>query len=59
MVDIHDFDIRRIEREIIDTYNAPHLDYTQCNHLLSMRMDLINERVLAHQEEILPDDLRL
>ena len=55
MVDIHDNAIRRIEREIIDTYNNPHMDYTQCTHLLSMRKDLINERVLAHQEEILPD----
>ena len=55
MVNIHDYDIRRIEREIIDTYNNPHMDYTQCTHLLSMRKDLINERVLAHQEEILPD----
>lgn len=55
MVDIHDYDIRRIEREVIDTYNAPHFDYTECTNLLSLRKDIINNRVLAHQKDILPD----
>ena len=55
MVNIHDYDIRRIEREIIATYNAPHMDYTEFIHLLSIRKDLINERILSHQEDIQPD----
>ena len=55
MVDIHDYDIRRIEREVIDTYNAPHFDYPECTNLLSLRKDIINNRVLAHQKDILPD----
>ena len=54
MVDIHDYDIQCIEREIIDTFNDIK-NYEHCDCLLSVRKDIINERVLAHQEEILPD----
>ena len=54
MIDIHDYDIQCIEREIIDTFNDIK-NYEHCDCLLSVRKDIINERVLAHQEEILPD----
>ena len=54
MVDIHDYDIQSIEREIIDTFNDIK-NYEHCDCLLSVRKDMINKRVLAHQEEILPD----
>lgn len=56
MVDIHDYDIQCIEKEILMRYNDfGHYDYSKCDCLLSLRKDIINERVLAHQEEILPD----
>lgn len=55
MVDLHDYDIQRIEREIICRYNKSLCDYPDCDCLLSLRKDMINKRVLAHQEEILPD----
>lgn len=55
MVDLHDYDIERIEREILWKYNDNRQDYSDCDCLLSLRKDMINKRVLAHQEEILQD----
>ena len=55
MVDIHDYDIQCIENEIILTYEHSLLEHSQFECLLTMRKDMINKRVLAHQEEILPD----
>ena len=55
MVDIHDYDIQCIEQEILWKYESPKNDYSDCDCLLSLRKDMINKRVLAHQEEILPD----
>ena len=55
MVDLHDYDIERIEREILWKYNDNRHDYSDCDCLLSLRKDMINKRVLAHQEEILQD----
>ena len=55
MVDIHDYDIKCVEDEILWTYDDPRNDYSNCGCLLSLRKDMINKRVLAHQEEILPD----
>ena len=55
MVDIHDYDIQCIEHEILWKYDKSPCDYPDCDCLLSLRKDMINERVLAHQEEILPD----
>ncbi|MBQ9466589.1 MAG: hypothetical protein IJU62_06410 [Muribaculaceae bacterium] len=55
MIDLHDYDIERIEREILWKYNDHRNDYTDCDCLLSLRKDMINKRVLAHQEEILQD----
>ena len=55
MVDLHDYDIELIEREILWKYNDNRQDYSDCDCLLSLRKDMINKRVLAHQEEILQD----
>ena len=55
MVDLHDYDIELIEREILWKYNDNRQDYSNCDCLLSLRKDMINKRVLAHQEEILQD----
>lgn len=55
MIDIHDEDIRLIEDEIMRTFETSLVDYADCDCLLSLRKDMINKRVLAHQKEILPD----
>ena len=55
MVDIHDYDIALVEKEILIMYNDNRYDYSDCECLLSLRKDMINKRVLAHQEEVLPD----
>ena len=55
MVDIHDYDIQCIEQEILWKYEDTRHDYSDCDCLLSLRKDMINKRVLAHQEEILPE----
>ena len=54
MVDILDYDIQLIEEEILMKYNYC-LDYKNFDCLLEMRERMINQKVLAHQEEILPD----
>ena len=55
MVDLHDYDIEHIEREILWKYIDNRHDYSDCDCLLSLRKSMINKRVLAHQEDILPD----
>ena len=55
MVDIHDYDIQRVEKEILWKYKESRYEYSDYECLLSLRKDMINKRVLAHQEEILPD----
>ena len=55
MVDIHDFDIDCIESEILMKYDNAPCDYSNCDCLLSLRKYIINKRVLAHQEDFLPD----
>ena len=56
MVDIYDYDICCVEQEIFNKfYYTTKCDYTDYDCLLSLRKDMINERALAHQEEILPD----
>ena len=55
MIDINDYDIQCIEHEILWKYDKSPCDYPDCDCLLSLRKNMINERVLAHQEEILPD----
>ena len=54
-MDINNYDIQAIEREIICNYEDSTGDYSNLKCLLSLRKELINRRVLAHQEEILPD----
>ena len=55
MVDIHDYDIQLIENAILSEYKDFQHDYTKFGCLLEIRKSMINKRVLAHQEEILPD----
>ena len=55
MVDIHDYDIQYIEDAIMREYVSPKNNYPDCDCLLSLRKDMINHRVLAHQEEIVPN----
>ena len=55
MADLHDYDIQCIEREILWKYDKSPCDYQECDFLLCLRKDLINKRVLEHQEDILPD----
>lgn len=56
MVDIYDYDICCVEQEIFNKfYYTTKCDYTDYDCLLSLRKDMINERALTHQEEILPD----
>ena len=52
MIDLHDYDIERIEREILWTYNDHRNDYTDCDCLLSLRKDIINKRVLFKPHRI-------
>ena len=55
MVDIQDYDIQQIEDEILMKYNDSRYDYEDFDCLLEMRKRMINNRVLAHQEDILSD----
>ena len=55
MADIHDYDIQQIEDEILMKYNDSRYDYEDFDCLLEMRKRMINNRVLAHQENILSD----
>ena len=43
MVDLHDYDIELIEREILWKYNDNRHDYSDCDCLLSLRKSMINE----------------
>ena len=54
MVDMHDYYIQEIEEEILMKYNHCR-DYENFDCLLEMRKSMINQKVLARQEEILPD----
>lgn len=54
MIELQDYDIQLIEREILLHYELTPRDYADCDCLLSLRKTIINERVLAHQDEILP-----
>ena len=56
MVDIHDYDIQCVEDEIISVfYDFRRRDYRHCDCLLELRRNIINNRVLEHQEDIIPD----
>ena len=59
MIDYRDYEIQLIEDEILMTYNGDgrykRRNYTDFGVLLSLRKEMINRKVLAHQEDILPD----
>ena len=55
MIDINDYDIQCIEHEILWKYDKSPCDYPDCDCLLSLLKDMINNRILVNQEEILPD----
>lgn len=58
MMEIHDPDIALIEEHILMAYDDPRASlYTHCGALLELRKDIINRKVLAHQEDILPDTI--
>jgi len=52
---ISDYSIEAIEREIIQRYNDYRCYGSNDNVLLSLRKHIINKKVLANQEELLPD----
>lgn len=53
MVEIYDDYIQLIEFQVLYMYDK--CDYRNCEFLLSLRREMINNKVLKHQEEILPD----
>ena len=55
MIDIHDNDIQLIENKILMKYNDSRCDYSNFKYLLELRKEMINKRVLAHQEDFLQD----
>lgn len=50
-----DYRIKEIEREIIQGYNNTCYDASNDDALLSLRKNIINRELLAHQAELLPD----
>lgn len=55
MIDLYDYDIELVKDEILSKYDGHWHDYADCASLLTMRKNMINRRVLARQEQILPD----
>lgn len=55
-MEMHNPDIALIEEHILMAYNDPRASfYTHCEALLKLRKDMINRKVLARQDKILPD----
>ena len=56
MIHYDDFALQLIEHEIIGTYNTDATGYPQCECLLDIRRQLLNEQALSResQEELLP-----
>ena len=52
---LYDYSIEAIESEIIYRYNSCRCNNSNDDYLLSLRRDIINKKVLAHQKDILPD----
>ena len=52
---LYDYSIEAIESEIIYRYNSCRCNTSNDDYLLSLRRDIINKKVLAHQKDILPD----
>ncbi len=55
MIEVSNPEIRLIEDHILMAYNDPRMIYPNCRSLLKLRKTIINEIVLARQDEILPD----
>lgn len=56
---LYDYSIEAIEREIVYRYKSPRCYERNYDFLLSLRKDIINKKVLAHQEDFLPDIIAL
>ena len=52
---LYDYNIEAIEREIIYRYESARCYESNDDYLLSLRKDIINKKVLAHQGDFLPD----
>ena len=50
-----DYSVKEIEREIIQGYNNTRCYDSDYGVLLSLRKNIINKEMLAHQKELLPD----
>lgn len=50
-----DYSVKMIEREIIQGYNNTRPYASDNGALLSLRKNIINKEILAHQKELLPD----
>ena len=50
-----DYSVKEIEREIIQGYNNTRCYDSDYGVLLSLRKNIINKEILAHQKELLPD----
>ena len=50
-----DYSVKMIEREIIQGYNNTRCYDSDNGALLSLRKNIINKEMLAHQKELLPD----
>lgn len=50
-----DYRIKEIEKEIIQGYNNTRNDASDDGALLSLRKNIINKEILAHQSDLLPD----
>ena len=53
MIHYDETSLQLIERELIRRYHRK--DYEQYRYLLELRKNILNEQLLAHQEELLPD----
>lgn len=52
---LYDYSIEAIENEIIYRYKSTRCYESNDDYLLSLRRNIINKKVLAHQKDILPD----
>lgn len=55
MIEIKDEHLKKLEKEIVDFYNEFSCDYSKGRRMVENRKMMINDYVLDHQEEILPD----
>lgn len=55
MITYDDYALKRLEKEIVYSYEGIRGDYTNHENLLEVRKDLINHQALANQEVLLPE----